>query len=113
MLPKRPTTCDGDIINVLRIFFTTHIDFETSLRQAVKDLVNPVYAIIEMPKADGTVEYVKFLTSEVEKINQLSHDYEFVRNEFVENDDKFTYIESLDNKEKPTQRNVIILFFKR
>ena len=87
-------------------------DFETSLREAAKDLVNPVYAIIEMPQADGTIEYIEVLKSELEKINQLETDYEFVRNEWIEIDEQFIYIETLNDKEKPTQRNVKVYFAK-
>ena len=82
-------------------------DLETSLREAAKDLVNPVYAIIEMPRADGTIEYIEVLKSELEKINQLETDYEFVRNEWIEIEDSFTYMETLDRHIFPETR-----FFK-
>jgi hypothetical protein len=82
-------------------------DFETSLREAAKDLVNPVYAIIEIPQTDGTIEYIEVLKSELEKINQLETDYEFVRNEWIEIEDSFTYMETLDRHIFPETR-----FFK-
>jgi len=82
--------------------FLTAQDFETSLRQAAKDLVNPVYAIIEMPQADGTIETIEVLKSELDKISQLENDYEFVRNEEIIIDDSINYLEK--RTKKPTKR---------
>ena len=60
-------------------------DFETSLRQAAKDLVNPVYAMIEIPQAEGTIIWTDVKKHELDKISTLDEKYLLMKNEMKVN----------------------------
>ena len=85
-------------------------DLETSLREAAKDLVNPIYAIIEIPQADGTVEYVEILKNDLQKINQLERNYTLTRNEAVIINDSITYLKTMN--ENSTRRKFQVTLAK-
>ncbi len=60
--------------------FTKAQSLQNSLEQATRDLVNPIYAIIEVPQTDGTIKYIEVKKNELDKISQLEDNYNWVKN---------------------------------
>jgi hypothetical protein len=91
------------IFLILQANFLNAQNFETALRQAAKDLANPIYAIIEMPQPDGTVEYISIKKNETEKINLLEDNYQWIRSEILTINKSIFYKKVENNESKYIQ----------
>jgi hypothetical protein len=91
------------ILLILQANFLNAQDFDTALRQAAKDLANPIYAIIEIPQSDGTIQYISIKKNETEKINQLENDYQWIKDEVLTINKSIFYKKVENNESKYIQ----------
>ncbi|MGB1000382.1 MAG: hypothetical protein ACPGVE_08625, partial [Flavobacteriales bacterium] len=76
--------------------FTKAQSLQSSLEQATRDLVNPIYAIIEVPQTDGTIKYIEVKKNELDKISQLEDNYNWVKNVELAIDESIFYYKTLE-----------------